>query len=236
VSLGPLIVAIDGPSGAGKSAGARGLAERLGLPYLDTGAMYRAIGLAVHRAGVMFPLDERGEARAAEIARTAEIAFSGPATHQRVMLDGEDVTLELRRPQVSQLASMVSACTLVRRELVRRQRELAARTGGVVEGRDIGTVVFPDAPVKVFLTAAPEVRARRRLKELRKQGVRAGWEEVLHEQRERDERDSNRADSPLRPADDAVIVDTSALDLDQVISRLVAVVRRTLDTGASGPV
>jgi cytidylate kinase len=230
------IVAIDGPSGAGKSASARGLAERLGLPYLDTGAMYRAVGLAARRAGVVFPLDAGGEERTADIARTIGIVFSGPATHQRVTLDGEDVTLELRRPEVSQLASMVSACSLVRRELVRRQRELAAETGGVVEGRDIGTVVFPDAAVKVFLTAAPEVRARRRLDELRKQGVRAAWEEVLREQRERDERDSTRTDSPLRPADGAVILDTSAIDLDQVISRLLAIVRRTLDTRASGPV
>jgi len=231
-----MIVAIDGPSGAGKSATARGLAARLELPYLDTGAMYRSVGLAARRAGVDFPLDESGERDVVRIAASCSISFRGTGAGQRVLLDGEDVSDELRTPEVSQLASIVSAIPGVRREMVRQQRALAARTGGVVEGRDIGTVVFPDAPVKVFLTAAPEVRARRRHVELVRRGVETTLDRVIEEQRQRDLRDSTRADSPLRPADGAVVLDTSNMDLETVIATLLDMVRRELDTRANGPV
>jgi cytidylate kinase len=222
----PLLIAIDGPAGAGKSAAARALAVRLGLPYLDTGAMYRAVALAARRAGIGLELDAAGRATVVTLARALCVSFSGDPGAQHVLLDGADVTLELREPEVSRMASVVSAIPEVRREMVRRQRELAARSGGVVEGRDIGTVVFPDAAVKVFLTAEPEVRARRRFEELARQGLVATWDEVLEEQRQRDRRDSTRPDSPLRPADGAVIVDTSRLTLQEVVDAMLALVPR----------
>lgn len=223
------MIAIDGPAGAGKSAAARGLAVRLGLPYLDTGAMYRAVAVAAVHGGVCFPLDGEGRLRVERLAGTMELAFEGEPSAQRVLLDGRDVTAELRTPEISQLSSVVSALPGVRRELVRRQRGIA-RDGGVVEGRDIGTVVFPGAPVKVFITAAPEVRARRRFDELRGRGLTVVWEDVLAEQVQRDRRDATRAHSPLRPAEGAVVVDTSDLTLEQVVQRLVDLVRESLDT------
>jgi len=222
----PLVIAIDGPAGAGKSAAARGLARRLGLPYLDTGAMYRAVALAAWRRGIRAPLGLDDEATVVELAEQARIEFRGAPEGPRVILDGEDVSDQLRRPEISHLASVVSAIPGVRRALVARQRELAAAGGGVVEGRDIGTVVFPEAPVKVFLTASPEVRARRRFEELRGKGVAVEWASVVEEQRRRDERDATRADSPLRPAADAVVLDTSAMSLAEVVEELEAIVRR----------
>jgi cytidylate kinase len=222
-----LLIAIDGPAGAGKSATARELAVRLALPYLDTGAMYRAVALVARRAGLGPALDDQGQRAVVGFAERLGVSFSGDPRAQRVMLDGEDVTDALRAPEVSQMASVVSAIPEVRREMVRRQRDLAARTGGVVEGRDIGTVVFPDATLKVFLTAEPEVRARRRLDELARRGVVASWEDVLEDQRERDRRDSTRRDSPLRPAEGAVIVDTSRLSLAGVVDAVVALLPKT---------
>jgi cytidylate kinase len=223
-----LLIAIDGPAGAGKSAVARELAVRLGLPYVDTGAMYRAVALLGLRAGIGEPLDEAGRRRVTELAATMEIAFEGDPRTQRVLLDGADVTAALRSPEVSHMSSVVSALPGVRHELVRRQRALAGAHGGVVEGRDIGTVVFPGAPVKIFLTASPEVRAGRRFEELRGRGVDVRWEDVLAEQIERDRRDASRPDSPLRPAPGAVIVDTSGLSLAEVVERL----RRLIAAGA----
>lgn len=222
----PLIVAIDGPAGAGKSVTARELAVRLGVPYLDTGAMYRAVALAARRAGVAFPLDDAGQSRVVALARQVRIEFLGDARAQRVLLDGTDVSDEVRTPEVSHLASVISAIPGVRRELVSLQRDMAARTGGVVEGRDIGTVVFPDATLKVFLTATPEVRASRRLDELRGRGIDASYEGVLADQRERDQRDSTRADSPLRPAEGAIVLDTSGLTVARVVEALVERLRR----------
>ncbi len=218
----PVLIAIDGPAGAGKSATAREVAVRLGLPYLDTGAMYRAVALQAARAGLGPELDGAGRAVVVELARRLDVRFLGDPRNQRVAVGGEDVTGALRAPEVSRMASVVSAIPEVRREMVRRQRELAARAGGVVEGRDIGTVVFPDATLKVFLTAAPEVRAQRRFEELAGQGVAARWESVAAEQRERDLRDSTRPDSPLRPAEGAVIVDSSRLSLAEVVDAVVA--------------
>ena len=224
----PLIVAIDGPAGAGKSATAREVALRLGVPYLDTGAMYRAVALAAGRAAVALPPDEAGTGRVIELARALRISFAGDATAQRVLLDGADVTDELRTPECSQGASIVSTIPEVRHAMVALQRSLAAATGGVVEGRDIGTVVFPDATLKVFLTAPPEVRARRRHDELARRGIRVRWEDVLADQLERDRRDSTRAHSPLRPAEGAIVLDTGGLTLDEVVARLLELVRRTL--------
>lgn len=220
----PIIIAIDGPAGAGKSATAREVALRLGVPYLDTGAMYRVVGVAAMRRCIRPPLRPACEEQLVELAGLLQISFAGDPREQRVLMDGEDVTAELRTPAASVMASVVSAVPGVRREMVRQQRLLAAATGGVIEGRDIGTVVFPDADVKVFLTASPEVRAQRRFDELSGKGVRTSWEEVLEEQRGRDERDSTRADSPLRPATGAHVLDTSGLTLEQVVARVLAIV------------
>ncbi|HQT95123.1 MAG TPA: (d)CMP kinase [Thermoanaerobaculaceae bacterium] len=223
----PVLIAIDGPAGAGKSATAREVAVRLGLPYLDTGAMYRAVALLAARAGLGAELDAAGREAVVELARRLDVRFLGDPRNLRVAVEGEDVTGALRAPEVSRMASVVSAIPEVRREMVRRQRELAALAGGVVEGRDIGTVVFPDATLKVFLTAAPEVRAQRRFDELSARGVVARWESVAAEQRERDLRDSTRPDSPLKPADGAVIVDSSRLSLAEVVDAVVALLPPT---------
>lgn len=220
----PIIIAIDGPAGAGKSATAREVAMRLGVPYLDTGAMYRAVGVAAMRSCIRPPLRPACEEQVIELASLIRITFAGDPRDQRVLVDGVDVTEELRTPEASVMASVVSAVPGVRREMVRQQRLLAETGGGVIEGRDIGTVVFPDADLKVFLTASPEVRAQRRFDELQRRGVRSSWEEVLEEQRQRDLRDSTRADSPLQPARDAVILDTSGLDLAAVVARVLALV------------
>jgi CMP/dCMP kinase len=230
VTAGALIVAIDGPAGAGKSAAARELAFRLGVPYLDTGAMYRSVGLLARRAALEYPYDENAAAKLGEIARTLEIVFSGDPRAQRVAIAGEDVTDALRSSEASQDASLVSAVPAVRRALVPRQRELAAATGGVIEGRDIGTVVFPSARFKFFITASPEVRARRRFDELASRSMATTWDEVVAEQRERDLRDSSRADSPMVPAPDAVIVDTSTMTLEHVVARLLAAITNHLDS------
>ncbi|OYW02336.1 MAG: cytidylate kinase [Acidobacteria bacterium 37-71-11] len=227
VAQRPVLIAIDGPAGAGKSATAREVAVRLGLPYLDTGAMYRAVALLAARAGLGAELDAAGREAVVELARRLDVRFLGDPRNLRVAVEGEDVTGALRAPEVSRMASVVSAIPEVRREMVRRQRELAALAGGVVEGRDIGTVVFPDATLKVFLTAAPEVRAQRRFDELSARGVVARWESVAAEQRERDLRDSTRPDSPLKPADGAVIVDSSRLSLAEVVDAVVALLPPT---------
>ena len=223
-------MAIDGPAGAGKSAAARELAFRLGVPYLDTGAMYRCVGLLALRIGLVAPFAEADAATLGELARTLAIRFFGDPRAQRVALAGEDVTEVLRTPEASQAASQVSAVPAVRRELVPRQREVAAGSGGVVEGRDIGTVVFPAARFKFFVTASPEVRAQRRFDELRSRGVAASWDDVVTEQHERDLRDSSRADSPMIPAPDAVIVDTSTMTLEQVVATLLAAITGDLDS------
>lgn len=215
----PLVVAIDGPAGAGKSAAARLLAEKLGLPYVDTGAMYRAVALLALESGIALPPDENGKAQLVALARNLDVRFGGTPANPKVFLGARDVTAALRREEVSRAASLVSAVAEVREELVRRQRALGGR-GAVVEGRDIGTVVFPQARVKFFLTARPEVRAQRRLGELEKQGTDANFAAIVAEIRERDLRDSTRPVSPLRPAPDAIVLDTSELTLDEVVATL----------------
>ena len=200
-----MVIAIDGPAGAGKSTVARAVAERLGYTYLDTGAMYRCIALLV--------LERGGEPAVVAEAATIELGA-------RVLIDGRDVTDAIRTPQVSEAASQVSADIGVRMALVRKQQEILSRGGNwVAEGRDVGTVVCPAAEVKVFLTASPEVRARRRAEEL---GADVG--EVLEAQLQRDERDERREHSPLVPANDAVPVDTSELDLEGVLGQIFTLV------------
>ncbi len=182
--------------------------------------MYRAVALAALRRGLRFPLEMESEREVVRLAEALQLRLETTPSGTRVFCAGEDVSEALRAPEVSRAASQVSAIPGVRRAMVARQRELGRRAGGVLEGRDIGTVVFPDAALKVFLTARPEVRAQRRFDELRKRGVHVRWEDVVAEQRERDERDASRADSPLRPAVGAIILDTSDLTLDEVVQKL----------------
>ncbi|HEX5707770.1 MAG TPA: (d)CMP kinase [Pyrinomonadaceae bacterium] len=217
-----LIIAIDGPSGAGKSTLGRRLARELGLLYIDTGAMYRAVALAVTESGVSTADPEA----VAEAARRAKIELTGDPDSLRVRLDGRDVTDEIRTEQVGHTASIVSAVGGVRRELVRRQREMGARGAGVVlDGRDIGTIVFPSADVKFFLTAVPEERAKRRYEEERARDQDQTFEDTLADITARDRRDSTRDDSPLAIADDAVVIDTTELSIEEVFQRMLEVVR-----------
>ena len=219
----PFIVAIDGPAGAGKSTASRLCAARLGFAMVDTGAIYRAVALAATRRGVA--LDD--DARLAEVLPSVEIRFAPAATPgggQRVLLGGEDVSAEIRTPAMSLGASTVSGRPVVRAGLLDLQRRLALapeNAGAVLEGRDIGTVVFPDADAKFFLTASPEERARRRHAELQAKGDPQPFEEVLADQLRRDRDDSQRAVAPLRPAADAVVIDTTGIPLADVVDRIV---------------
>jgi cytidylate kinase len=218
----PLIIAIDGPSGAGKSTLGRMLARELGLLYADTGAMYRAVALAVVEANV----SANDEERVAEVARRARVELAGDPDRLRVSLDGRDVTAEIRTEQASRLASVISTIPEVRRELVRRQREMGGRGAGVVlDGRDIGTVVFPDADVKFFVTAVPEERAKRRYEQDHARTPSLTLADTLADLNARDRRDSTRADSPLKIADDAVVIDTTELPVEEVFARMLANVR-----------
>jgi cytidylate kinase len=214
------IVAIDGPAGSGKSTTAKLVAERLGFYYIDTGAIYRALTLKVLRAEVD-PTDEDG---VAEVARAARIDVQFQSGEMRVFLEGEDVTQLLRQPEISQAISDVSANAAVR-ELGRKiQSELGNQGGVVVEGRDIGTVVFPQAEYKFFLTADPSERARRRFQELKAQGVVTTLADVEAEIRRRDERDSTRALAPLKQAEDAIVVDTTHLTVEEQVVAIVDVI------------
>src|SRR5215213_86636 len=213
-----LIVAIDGPSGVGKSTTSKLVARELGIPHIDTGAMYRAIGLAATREGIDVTDAESLET----LASNASIEFV-PGDPPHILLDGEDITPLIRTPEISMAASHVSAVSAVRRVLVRLQQELGRRNGGVLEGRDIGTKVFPETPHKFFLTARPEVRARRRYAELVAKGEPADYDTVLAESVRRDEQDSTRADSPLSFDESYTVVDTSDLTIDEVVA---AIVRR----------
>ena len=218
----PIVVTIDGPAGAGKSTVAKRLARALGYRLLDTGAMYRAVALLARRRDIGW---DDGDALA-EIARKLEVAFHFEDDVNRVTVAGEDLTAAIRAPEISAGASQVSSLPAVRQALLGLQRELGAEGGVVVEGRDTGTVVFPAAPAKFFLTASDEVRARRRHEELVGQGVDATYADTLDELRERDERDSKRAVAPLVKAPDAILVDSSVLSLDAVVESMLEEVRR----------
>jgi cytidylate kinase len=207
-----MVIAIDGPAGAGKSTVARGVAAEIGFTYLDSGAMYRCVALAALRGE--FDLDD-GEALGA-LAEGLEIDFDG----RRVLLDGDDVTEEIRAAQVSAAASRISVHPRVREAMVARQRRLIAAGKYVAEGRDIGTVVSPDAPLKVFLTASDEERAQRRAAE-----TGEDFQAVLDAQRRRDARDTEREHGALRAAEDAVELDTSSLDIEEVVARIVSMAR-----------
>jgi cytidylate kinase len=208
------IVAIDGPAGAGKSTVARQLARRLGFTIIDTGAIYRSVALAARHAGLDWEDDDG-------LRRLLDAGLGIELREDRVLLRGEDVTDGIRTPEITRGASVVSARPVVRQKLLQLQRDLghASSRGSVLEGRDIGTVVFPDADVKFFLTASDEARAERRHAELVERGVSVPLAEVLADQRRRDRDDSERAIAPLRAAKDAILVDTTGFDLDQVVER-----------------
>jgi cytidylate kinase len=217
-----MIIAIDGPSGAGKSTLGRMIARELNMLYIDTGAMYRAVAFAVIESGVS-TADKEAVARVAE---SAEINLAGDPDSLRVTLNGLDISDEIRTEQVSHTASVISVIGEVRRALVGRQREMGRRGSVVLDGRDIGTVVFPEADIKFFLTAAPEERATRRYEEdrLKKQDVT--FEETLADINTRDQRDSTRADSPLAIAEDAVVIDSTELSIEDVFERMMEVIRQ----------
>ena len=224
VADGGLILAVDGPSGTGKSTMCRALAKKLDAKYVDTGAMYRVATLAVLRAGVD-PADTE-----AVIEATADLPLevSDDPDSTAVLFDGEDVAREIRGPEVTQHVSAVSAIPQVRVNLVELQRKLAREAGrAIVEGRDIGTVVLPDAPAKVYMTASAEVRAKRRYDQDVAAGREVDFDAVLADVKRRDDADSSRKTSPLRPADDAEIVDTSDMTPDEVLAALTAVVERS---------
>lgn len=215
-----MIIAIDGPSGAGKSTLGKMLAKKLGLLYLDTGAMYRAAALSALRNKI----DLENKTEVARVTEQAEIHLVGEPDDLKVVLNGDDVSAEIRMLEVAQAASVVSTISEVRRIMVRHQRQIGSRDpkGCVLEGRDIGSVVFPNADYKFFLTAKPEARAQRRFAEDSAKGLISTYEQTLAEINERDERDVSRADSPLTIAPDAIVIDTSDLDLTEVFDQMLA--------------
>ncbi len=223
-----LIIAIDGPVGSGKSTLARRVADLLGYVYIDTGATYRSIALKALRRGVSLEAAELLTA----LAGDTRIDLRAQGAGQRVFLDGEDVTSAIRTPEVAQAASKVAVIPGVRRVLVAEQRRAGGQGGVVMEGRDIGTVVFPDAELKIFLTASPEIRAERRWREHQQKGDVIDLARTLDEIRERDRRDREREDSPLVRAKDAVVVDSTAMEPDEV-ARLVVMLARENKSAAS---
>ena len=216
-----MIVAIDGPSGAGKSTLAKRVAKELRFTYLDTGAIYRALALKILRRGV----DLNDTAALSAIVNDSDIDLRGRNGQLQVFLDGEDVSASIRTPEVSQMASKASAVAMVRHRLLDFQRELGRRGNIVAEGRDIGTVVFPDAQVKIYLDASVNERARRRCDELRSAGREVSLAETIREMEERDKRDSERDIAPLRKADDALALDSSGLTADDVAERVLQLIK-----------
>jgi cytidylate kinase len=223
-----LIIAVDGPSGAGKSTLGRMLARALNLLYIDTGSMYRAVALAVMESKV----NANDDLAVGSLAARIDIDLAGDPDALKVTLEGRDVTDEIRSEAVTEMSSIVSAIPQVRRAMVQRQRELGRR-GAVMNGRDIGTVVFPDADIKFFLTAVPQERAERRFNEERAADRHANFEATFAEMAERDRRDETRADSPLKVADDAIIVDSTGLSIDEVFAKMMAAVQEK--SGAMPP-
>lgn len=226
---GHYAIAIDGPSGAGKSTIARAAAKRFGFIYVDTGAIYRTVGLAAYSGGV----DRRDESAVEALLPQMEIAMRyTDAGEQHMYLNGEDVTALIREPEISICASDVAALPAVRAFLMELQRRMARENSVIMDGRDIGTVVLPDAEVKIFLTASAEARARRRLLELEQKGMKQSFDEVLRDIEYRDEQDSHRAAAPLKKAEDAIAVDTSELNFDESLELVVKIIRQKLGIGA----
>ena len=226
---GHYAIAIDGPSGAGKSTIARAAAKRFGFIYVDTGAIYRTVGLAAYRGGV----DRRDESAVEALLPQLEIAMRyTDAGEQHMYLNGEDVTALIREPEISICASDVAALPAVRAFLMELQRRMARENSVIMDGRDIGTVVLPDAEVKIFLTASAEARARRRLLELEQKGMKQSFDEVLRDIKYRDEQDSHRTAAPLKKAEDAIVVDTSELSFAESLELVVKTIQRKLGIGA----
>ena len=215
-----LNIAMDGPVGAGKSSIAKAVADRLGILHLDTGAMYRAVGLSAIRAGV----DLQDEAAVTAHTKRIDVAVAHSVTGQRTVVDGEDVTDYIRTPEVSMAASTVGKYAGVRREMVAIQQKLAASTPMLVDGRDICVRVLPNATVKLFLTASAEERARRRWNEMKDKPGAPSYADVLRDLRARDEQDMNREVDPLRPTEDAVIVDSTEMNFEQVVQYILNIV------------
>ena len=215
----PLIIAIDGPSGAGKSTLGQMLARELGLLYIDTGSMYRAVALAV----IESTINETDDVAVGSLAERIDIDLTGNPESLSVSLGGQDVTERIRDEDVTSISSIVSTIPAVRRAMVSRQRELGRR-GAVMNGRDIGTIVFPDADVKFFLTASPEERAQRRLAEEREHNPAASYDETFADMTERDRRDTTRTDSPLIAAGDAVVIDSTGVPLADVFQQMMSII------------
>lgn len=222
---GHYAIAIDGPSGAGKSSLARAAAAQFGFIYVDTGAIYRTVGLAAYRRG----LDRHDENAVKAMLPELKIEMRyNEAGEQRMFLNGDDVSAEIREPEISICASDVSALPAVRSFLLEMQRQMAREHSVIMDGRDIGTVVLPQAELKIFLTASAKARADRRLLELRRKGIESSFEEVLRDIEYRDEQDTARAAAPLKKADDAVLVDTSDIDFEQSLARLCGIIEERL--------
>lgn len=213
-----MVIAIDGPSGAGKSTVARLLAERLGYVYIDTGALYRAVGWKANQEGI----DPANEQALADLCSRTEIGITNTASHQHILVDGRDVSGEIRTPEMGMMASAVSKSQAVRARLLNVQRRLGAQGGVTMDGRDIGTVVFPDADIKFYLDASAEERGRRRFQELRAKGMDVDLDRITAEIGERDRQDSTRALAPLRKAPDAVLIDSTGMSVDAVVRVMLA--------------
>ena len=221
-----MIIAIDGPAGSGKSTIAKLLAKELGYTYIDTGAMYRAVALKIKRLGI----DPDNKEAVVNVLKETDIRLK---TNEeiKVFLDGEDVSSEIRTEEIGKIASKIARYPEVRKILVEMQRKIGEEAkNAVIEGRDTGTVIFPDADIKIFMTAKPEVRAERRYKELKEKGFDVSYEEILKEIVERDKLDTTREDSPLKPAKDAIIIDTSDKTLKDVFKEILSIVRSRLST------
>lgn len=219
-----IAIAIDGPAGAGKSTIARRVAAELGFIYVDTGALYRTIALSMLRRGI--DLHDTQKVKQALSGVVVDVCYSEDGQH--VLLNGEDVSALIRTPEVSMSASVVSAIPDVRKFLFDLQLSLAKKNHVVMDGRDIGTVVLPKAQVKIFLTASPEERARRRFEELQAKGDPISYEQVLEDVRRRDDQDANRAVAPLKPAEDAVLLDTTGFELNDSVAAMLKIVRSRL--------
>jgi cytidylate kinase len=217
----PTVIAIDGPSGSGKGTLSQLLAQKLGFSLLDSGALYRLVALAALKCNA----DLTDEEQVAAIARSLNVSFDASGEATRVMMFGEDVTLAIRQEKVSMSASVVAAYPRVRAALLERQRAFRQPPGLVADGRDMGTTVFPDAPLKIFLTASARARAERRYRQLQEKGEAVDMAELVRDIEDRDTRDSSRAVSPLRPADDAILLDSTSMNIDQVLEAMLVMVR-----------
>ena len=211
-----LIIAIDGPAGAGKSTISKLIAQKVGIPYINTGAMYRAVGVMAQEKGI----DLKDEKALEKFLENVKIDFIWDGEKDKILFNGKDITDKIFTPEAGKAASDVSTVPIVRKNMVRLQQELGKRNGGVLEGRDIGTVVFPDADIKIFLVASPEERAKRRYEELTAKGEKVDYNEILEGIKYRDQQDSTRSTAPLKKADDAVEIDTTSMSIEEVLDTI----------------